>query len=150
MSTVLTAIRFTPGSLAPRTATERPERSSGTSRNSSSPREERSSLAFAPPSSPKTSGWYLVLTTALARSDRGSARVSEGPTMVKGADVRVGDRLRTPTGLELTVTRVDDGFLGRPELLAFVEDSDAQWLKLPLPRDGEVELVGRTGGGSAT
>jgi hypothetical protein len=70
--------------------------------------------------------------------------------MVKGADVRVGDRLRTPTGLELTVTRVDDGFLGRPELLAFVEDSDAQWLKLPLPRDGEVELVGRTGGGSAT
>ena len=62
---------------------------------------------------------------------------------IKATEVRVGDRLRTPAGAELTVTRIDHGLLGRPEFLAFVEDSDQQWLKLPVPLDGEVELVGR-------
>jgi hypothetical protein len=41
------------------------------------------------------------------------------------------------------VSRIDDGFLGRSEMLAFVEDSAEQWFKLPAPRDGEVELVRR-------
>lgn len=62
---------------------------------------------------------------------------------VKATDVRIGDRLRTRTGLELTVTRIDHGLLGRPDFLSFVEDSDAQWLKTPAPRDGEVEVVSR-------
>ena len=61
--------------------------------------------------------------------------------MVKATEVHLGDRLRTPTGLELTVTRIDEGFLGRAEMLAFVEDSDQQWFKMPAPRDGEVLLV---------
>ena len=56
-------------------------------------------------------------------------------------DVRVGDRLRARDGTELTVTRIDDGFLGRSEMLAFVEDSARQWFKLPAPVDGEVELL---------
>jgi hypothetical protein len=64
-------------------------------------------------------------------------------TTVKASDVRIGDRLRTRTGLELTVTRIDDGLLGRPDYVSFVEDSDEQWLKMPAPRDGEVELVSR-------
>jgi hypothetical protein len=64
-------------------------------------------------------------------------------TTVKATDVRIGDRLRTRTGLELTVTRVDHGLLDRPEFLSFVEDSDEQWLKMPAPRDGNVELVSR-------
>jgi len=64
-------------------------------------------------------------------------------TMVKASDVRIGDRLRTRTGLELTVTRIDQGLLGRPNYLSFVEDSDEQWLKMPSPQDGEVELVSR-------
>jgi hypothetical protein len=64
-------------------------------------------------------------------------------TTVKASDVRIGDRLRTGTGLELTVTRIDDELLGRPDYLSFVEDSDEQWLKMPAPRDGEVELVSR-------
>lgn len=63
--------------------------------------------------------------------------------MISASQVRIGDRLRTRTGLELTVTRIDRGLLGRPDFLSFVEDSDAQWLKMPAPRDGEVELVGR-------
>ena len=62
-------------------------------------------------------------------------------TTLKATDVRIGDRLRTRTGLELTVTRIDHGLLGRPDFLSFVEDSDEQWLKMPAPRDGEVEVV---------
>lgn len=62
-------------------------------------------------------------------------------TTVRATEVRIGDRLRTRTGLELTVTRIDHGLLGREDFLSFVEDSDEQWLKMPVPRDGEVELV---------
>lgn len=65
-------------------------------------------------------------------------------TMITGNEVQIGDRLRSPrTGLELTVTRIDHGMLGRPNLLAFVEDSDEQWLKMPVAEDGEIELVSR-------
>jgi hypothetical protein len=64
-------------------------------------------------------------------------------TTVKATDVRIGDRLRTRTGLELTVTRIDHGLLGRPDFISFVEDSGEQWLKIPAPHDGEVELVSR-------
>lgn len=62
---------------------------------------------------------------------------------VKASEVRIGDRLRTRTGLELTVTRIDQGLLGREDFLSFVEDSDEQWLKMPAPRDGRVEIVSR-------
>lgn len=64
-------------------------------------------------------------------------------TQIKAREVRIGDRLRTGTGLDLTVTRIDHGLLGRPEFLSFVEDSEEQWLKLPAAPDGEVELVER-------
>lgn len=63
--------------------------------------------------------------------------------MIPASEVRVGDRLRTRSGVEFTVTRIDDGFMGRPEMLAFVEDSEVQWLKMPSLRDGEAELVRR-------
>jgi hypothetical protein len=33
--------------------------------------------------------------------------------------------------------------MGRAEMLAFVEDSETQWFKMPAPRDGEVILVHR-------
>jgi hypothetical protein len=69
--------------------------------------------------------------------------VTVGPTTIAASDVRTGDRLRTRSGIELTVTRVDDTFLGRTDMLAFVEDSDEQWLKMPALHDGEVELVRR-------
>jgi hypothetical protein len=59
--------------------------------------------------------------------------------------VRIGDRLRTRLGAELTVTRIDDGFMDRDGMLAFVEDSDEQWLKMPARRDADVELVARGG-----
>ncbi len=59
------------------------------------------------------------------------------------AEVQVGDRLRARDGTEMTVSRIDQGFLGRPGMVALIEDSDAQWFKLPAPADGEVELVSR-------
>jgi hypothetical protein len=64
-------------------------------------------------------------------------------SLIAASEIRVGDRLRTPTGIELTVTRIDRGLLGRPEYLSFVEDSEEQWLKLPAPVDGAVEVVSR-------
>jgi hypothetical protein len=73
--------------------------------------------------------------------------VTVGPTTIAAVEVHVGDRLRTRSGIELTVTRVDHTFLGRTDMLAFVEDSDDQWLKMPALRDGEVELVRRGANG---
>jgi hypothetical protein len=64
-------------------------------------------------------------------------------TAIKATDVQVGDRLRSRDGTELTVTRIDDGFLGRSEMLAFVEDSAEQWFKMPAARDSDVELLNR-------
>jgi hypothetical protein len=64
---------------------------------------------------------------------------------IPASEVRVGDRLRTRNGLELTVTRIDDAFMARTDMVAFVEDSDVQWLKMPAFRDGEVTLVRRAG-----
>jgi hypothetical protein len=69
--------------------------------------------------------------------------VSSAPATIAASEVRVGDRLRTRSGLEITVTRIDDAFMGRADMVAFVEDSNVQWLKMPALRDGEVELVRR-------
>lgn len=67
------------------------------------------------------------------------------PATVKATEVRLGDRLRARSGVKLTVTRIDEEFMGRANMLAFVEDSEEQWFKMPALRDGDVELVGRDG-----
>ncbi|HEY1689825.1 MAG TPA: hypothetical protein VGF95_13295 [Solirubrobacteraceae bacterium] len=67
--------------------------------------------------------------------------MSEAEQTVKASEVRAGDRIRA-RGLELTVSRVEDTFLGRDEMVAFVEDSDERWLKLPALRDAEIERIG--------
>lgn len=80
-----------------------------------------------------------------ARSRVSSREPRRPVTTIRATEVRVGDRLRARDGTELTVTRIDEAFLGRPEMLAFVEDSASQWYKLPAPMDGEVELIARDG-----
>ncbi len=65
--------------------------------------------------------------------------------MIPAAEVRIGDRLRARLGAELTVTRIDPGFMDREGMIAFVEDSEQQWLKMPARLDAEVELVARPG-----
>jgi hypothetical protein len=62
---------------------------------------------------------------------------------VKATAVHLGDRLRARSGAELTVTRIDEEFMGRADMLAFVEDSEEQWFKMPALRDGDVELMRR-------
>jgi hypothetical protein len=64
-------------------------------------------------------------------------------TTVKASEVRVGDRVRARSGEALTVTRIDEAFMGNPDMLAFVEDSDEQWFKMPALADGDVELLQR-------
>jgi glutathione peroxidase len=67
-----------------------------------------------------------------------------GPTetkSVKATEVAVGDRLLTPSGDALLVTRIDDELMGSGDYLAFVEDSPARWLKMPMPRDAEVQVA---------
>jgi hypothetical protein len=65
------------------------------------------------------------------------------PASVKATEVQLGDRLRARSGAELTVTRIDEEFMGRADMLAFVEDSEEQWFKMPALRDGDVELMRR-------
>jgi hypothetical protein len=69
--------------------------------------------------------------------------VTVAPATVKATEVRLGDRVRARSGAELTVTRIDEEFMGRANMLAFVEDSEEQWFKMPALRDGDVELVRR-------
>lgn len=64
-------------------------------------------------------------------------------TLIKAGDVRIGDRIRAKNGNELTVSRIDESFLGRPGMIAFVEDSAEQWFKMPAQPDAEVPLVKR-------
>jgi hypothetical protein len=57
------------------------------------------------------------------------------------ADVRAGDRVRLPTGTEMQVSRIEPGFLGRENLVAFIEDTPARWFKQPVPQAAEVEVM---------
>jgi hypothetical protein len=66
--------------------------------------------------------------------------VDEGWIKVPVAEVVPGDRIRHASGAELTVTRVEPGFLGRPGMVAFIEDTPQRWLKAPAPADGEIEV----------
>ena len=75
--------------------------------------------------------------------DRARASLTLAPATVKATEVQLGDRLRARSGAELTVTRIDEEFMGRANMLAFVEDSEEQWFKMPALRDGDVELVRR-------
>jgi hypothetical protein len=60
---------------------------------------------------------------------------------VKASEVRPGQRVRTADGSELTATRIEQPFLGRDNMLAFIEDSDVRWFKRPAPLDAEVEVL---------
>src|SRR3954447_1623285 len=65
---------------------------------------------------------------------------------IRAGDVEPGDRVRLPTGDEVTASRIDRGFMGMDALVALVEDTPERWIKRPLPADTEVE-VRRAGDG---
>jgi hypothetical protein len=64
---------------------------------------------------------------------------------VLARDVRVGDRLLLTDGSQLTVTRIDQGVLDLHDLIAFIEDSDVRWMKLPRAPDAEVDVIREDG-----
>ena len=57
--------------------------------------------------------------------------------------VAPGDRVRVggEGGVEVAVSRVEPSFLGRPDMIAFIEDTPERWLKVPLPANGQVEVA---------
>jgi len=59
---------------------------------------------------------------------------------VKASDVRIGDAVRTRTGEVITVSRIEAAFFGRPDMLAFIEDTPDRWFKQPMPGDSDVEV----------
>jgi hypothetical protein len=56
------------------------------------------------------------------------------------AEVQLDDRIRA-RGFEMTVSRVDENFMGRDGMRAFIEDSQTQWLKVPVGSDAEVDVL---------
>jgi hypothetical protein len=56
------------------------------------------------------------------------------------ADVRIGDRIRLATGVEMLVSRIEPAFFGRAGLVAFIEDTATRWYKQPVPVTSEVEV----------
>ncbi len=66
----------------------------------------------------------------------------EGNWVTKRADeVTVGDVVKTPTGDVVHVSRVEEGFLGRPNMLAFIESTPERWYKRPVARDVDVLVL---------
>jgi hypothetical protein len=59
---------------------------------------------------------------------------------VQARDVSVGDVVRTSTGDVVLVTRVETSFLGRPNMIAFIEDTPLRWYKRPVAADADVEI----------
>ncbi|MDA8043785.1 MAG: hypothetical protein M0Z30_00880 [Actinomycetota bacterium] len=59
----------------------------------------------------------------------------------KASEVQPGQRVRTPDGTELTATRIEHPFLGRDQMLAFIESTDERWFKRPVPVDADVEVA---------
>ncbi|HVX23118.1 MAG TPA: hypothetical protein VHB02_17385 [Acidimicrobiales bacterium] len=54
--------------------------------------------------------------------------------------VVAGDRVRV-RDVEITVARVEQAFLGRDGMIAFIEDTPERWLKVPTTADAEVEVL---------
>ena len=56
-------------------------------------------------------------------------------------DVRPGDRVRLAPGREVLVSRIETRFLGRENMVAFIEDTPERWFKQPVPLTAEVEVL---------
>lgn len=95
---------------------------------------------FRPSVEPEADELIAAIEAALSTPSYGFAESWE---MIPPREVRVGDRVRPRPGVELTVTRIEPGFLGRAGRLSFIEASAARWLKSPAPADGEVETLRR-------
>jgi hypothetical protein len=73
-----------------------------------------------------------------------SSNSPESWSTVTASEVKVGDVVRTPSGDVVTVSRIETSFLGRPNMLAFIEDTPERWYKRPVMIDAEVEVRSTT------
>jgi hypothetical protein len=64
---------------------------------------------------------------------------------VKAEEVKVGDTLRTQSGEVVKVSRVEASFLGRANMVAFIEDTPERWFKQPMTLGSDVEVLTRPG-----
>jgi hypothetical protein len=62
-------------------------------------------------------------------------------TTKPAADVVPGDRVRLASGREMDVTRIERGFLGRDDLVCFVEDTRECWFAQALFVTADVVVV---------
>jgi hypothetical protein len=74
------------------------------------------------------------------RTRENTVTMSESWKKVKADEVREGDAVRMQTGDVVIVSRIETGFMGRPNMLAFIEDTPDRWFKQPMMADGEVEV----------
>lgn len=70
--------------------------------------------------------------------------MSEAWKSVPVKQVRVGDVVRTQTGVEVVVSRIEEAFMGIPSMLAFIQDTPGRWFKCPQSVDGEIEVRAST------
>jgi hypothetical protein len=56
------------------------------------------------------------------------------------SEVRVGDVVRTQSGEEVVVSRIEAAFFDMPTMLAFIEDTPGRWFKCPQPVDGQIDV----------
>jgi hypothetical protein len=66
--------------------------------------------------------------------------MTEGWRAVPVSEVRVGDVVRTQSGVEVVVSRIEEAFFGMPAMLAFIEDTPGRWFKCPQPVDGQIDV----------
>jgi hypothetical protein len=71
--------------------------------------------------------------------------MADGWKATKASDVHPGDRVRTANGTEVIATRIEPGFMGMPNMLAFIEDTPERWFKCPVTIDSEVEVLTAAG-----
>jgi hypothetical protein len=66
--------------------------------------------------------------------------MSEEWTTVSVDEIKAGDTIRLQTGQILEVTKIEEAFMGRPEMRAFIEDTSQRWYKQPMPTSATVEV----------
>jgi hypothetical protein len=49
--------------------------------------------------------------------------------------------VRTQSGDVVIVSRIEQSFMGLPNMLAFIEDTPDRWFKQPMMADTEVEVL---------
>jgi len=56
------------------------------------------------------------------------------------SEVQPGDRVRLESGEEVIATRIEAPFMGREEMVAFIEDTPERWYKRPARATANVEV----------